>query len=108
MAGFGSNPFSYPISVNLCEPLRPLCPLWWAQRSVNRLVSLFSRNPLKLSQTDLATRGNLYTMMVSSRKKDRYMVKSPDGEVEEIFTGVDDVRLPVEESEEAQRLSKFD
>ena len=47
-------------------------------------------------------------MMVPSRKKERYIVKSQDGEVEEIFNGVDDGRLPVEESEEAQRLSKFD
>ena len=64
--------------------------------------------PLKSQQTDLATRGNFYTMMVPSRKKGRYIVKSQDGQVEEIFVMVDDARLPVEESEEALRLSKFD
>ncbi len=47
-------------------------------------------------------------MMVPSRKKGRYIVKSPDGEVEEIFEPVDSERLQIEESREAQRLSKFD
>ncbi|HMK46196.1 MAG TPA: hypothetical protein VK436_06180 [Methanocella sp.] len=47
-------------------------------------------------------------MMVPSRKKGRYIVKSPDGQVDEIFVMVDDARLPVDESEDAQRLSKFD
>jgi len=75
---------------------------------VSRVSPQSSSNPLKLSQTDLATCGNVYTMMVPSKRKDRYIVKSPDGEVEEIFNGVDDGRLPVEESEEVQRLSKFD
>lgn len=52
--------------------------------------------------------GNVYYMMVPSRKKGRYIVKSPDGEVEEIFVMADDEGIPVEESEEALRLSKFD
>lgn len=47
-------------------------------------------------------------MMVPSRKKSRYIVKSPDGQVEEIPGMADDARLPIEESEEALRLSRFD
>ena len=47
-------------------------------------------------------------MIVSSRKKSRYIVKSPDGQVDEIPAMVDDARLPVDESEEALRLSRFD
>jgi hypothetical protein len=47
-------------------------------------------------------------MMVPSRKKGRYIEKSPDGEVQEVFEMVDYERLQVEEFEEAQRLSKFD
>lgn len=47
-------------------------------------------------------------MMVPSRKKGRYIVKSPDGDVEEVFEIEDHERLQVEESKEAQRLSKFD
>ena len=61
-----------------------------------------------MSQTDLLTRGNVYYMMVPSRKKGRYIVKSPDGDVEEVFEIEDHERLQVEESKEAQRLSKFD
>ena len=61
-----------------------------------------------MSQTDLAPRGNFYTMMVPSRKKGRYIVKSPDGQVDEIFVMVDDARLSVDDSEDALRLSKFD
>jgi hypothetical protein len=47
-------------------------------------------------------------MMVPSRKKSRYIVRSPDGQVDEIPVAIDDARLPVDESEEALRLSKFD
>jgi hypothetical protein len=47
-------------------------------------------------------------MMVPSRKKSRYIVKSPDGQVDEIPGTADDARLPVDESEEALRLSRFD
>jgi hypothetical protein len=47
-------------------------------------------------------------MMVPSRKKSRYIVKSPDGQVDEIPGNADDARLPIDESEEAFRLSRFD
>jgi hypothetical protein len=47
-------------------------------------------------------------MMLPSRKKSRYIVRSPDGQVDEIPCAADDARLPVDESEEALRLSKFD
>lgn len=47
-------------------------------------------------------------MMLPSRKKSRYIVRSPDGMVDEIPSAADDARLPVDESEEAIRLSKFD
>ncbi len=47
-------------------------------------------------------------MMVPSRKKSRYIVKSPDGQVDEIPGTADDARLSVDESEEAFRLSRFD
>jgi hypothetical protein len=64
--------------------------------------------PLKLSQIHILTHINLYSMMVPSRKKSRYIVKSPDGQVDEIPGTADDARLPVDESEEAFRLSRFD
>ncbi len=47
-------------------------------------------------------------MMLPSRKKSRYIVKSPDGQVDEIPAAADDARLTFDESEEALRLSKFD
>ena len=47
-------------------------------------------------------------MMVPSRKKSRYIVKSPDGQVDEIPGPLDDARLAFDETEEALRLSKFD
>jgi hypothetical protein len=46
--------------------------------------------------------------MFPTRKKSRYIVKSPDGQVEEILGTSDDARLTFDESEEALRLSKFD
>lgn len=64
--------------------------------------------PLKLSQTHILTHINLYHMIVSSRKKSRYIVKSPDGQVDEIPGNADDARLSIDESEEAFRLSRFD
>ena len=47
-------------------------------------------------------------MMVPSRKKSRYIVRSPDGQVDEIPVAMDDARLTVDETEEVLRLSKFD
>jgi hypothetical protein len=47
-------------------------------------------------------------MMLPSRKKSRYIVKSPDGQVDEIHSAADDSRLTFDESEESLRLSKFD
>ena len=47
-------------------------------------------------------------MMLPSRKKSRYIVRSSDGQVDEIPCAADDARLTFDESEEAFRLSKFD
>ncbi len=47
-------------------------------------------------------------MMVPSRKKSRYIVRSPDGQVDEIPAAPDDARLAIDESEESLRLSRFD
>lgn len=68
----------------------------------------FAAIPLKLSQIHILTHINLYSMMVPSRKKSRYIVKSPDGQVDEIPGNADDARLTIDESEEAFRLSRFD
>ncbi|OPY27618.1 MAG: hypothetical protein A4E28_01953 [Methanocella sp. PtaU1.Bin125] len=65
-------------------------------------------NPLKLSQIHILTHINLYSMMFPSRKKSRYIVKSPDGQVDEIPGTADDARLPVDEPEEVFRQSRLD
>jgi len=51
----------------------------------------------------------MYSMTVPLRKKDRYIVKSTDGQVDEIsMSAAGEEGQPVEESKEAIRLSKFD
>lgn len=66
--------------------------------------------PLKLSQNNFTVRRNVYNMAFPPRKKRRCIEKKPGGEVEEICSAMDELKLyyGYEEPEERFRMRGVD